>query len=277
MRAMGLFIFFFVISASAYIPSADFILSKVARSAGSGLYQVKQEVSFPTAQRNITVTETWWVQSDDLMFLKVEGPLFVQYYLYKGGKKFYFDENGKLLSTAKPRDFFPELLFERSSNELKQSLVNKKIIPAQALKKRPAVRNAKDIEALAQIDEPYLRLSRLGGKVSYVLGFSAKNENEPGIWVEQERFVINRLKLPSGADIVSESFAELSRNLVYPRSQKVSWNNQHVQIELSRADSLKGGVSFFEEKEFSKLASKNTPLPEEWAQSAVGEFYKRFR
>ncbi len=277
MKALAFSIFLFGASAMAYIPSADFILSKVTRNAGSGIYQVKQEVHFPTAQRNITVTETWWVQGNDVMFLKIEGPLFTQYFLYKNNKKFYFDNNGKLLSMPIPRDFHADLFFERSSNNLRQTLINKKLIPAQTLKKRPSIKTTKDLEAITKLDEPYLKLSRLGGKVSYVLGYAAKNENEPGVWIEQDRFVINKLKLPTGSEIVAESFAELSRNLTYPRSQKVIWDNQHVQIELSRGDSLRTGVSFFDESNFSKLASKNTPLPEEWVQSAVGDFYKRFR
>jgi len=77
---------FIGISSFAYIPSADFIFSKIVKNAGTGIYQVKQEVTFPTATRNITVTETWWIQSDDLMFMKAEGPLFNQYFLYKKGK-----------------------------------------------------------------------------------------------------------------------------------------------------------------------------------------------
>src|SRR5690606_3399495 len=145
--------------------------------------------------------------------------------------KYYFDGKGNLLSMPLPRDFHENLFFERSSSNLRQALISKKIIPAEAFKKRPTIRNEKDLEAIEKINEPYLKLSRLGGKVSYVLGYAARKDTEPGIWVEQDRFVINRIKLPSGSDIIAESFAELSKNLIYPRSQKVSWENQYVQIE----------------------------------------------
>lgn len=279
MKFIALFITFIFIGTSsfAYIPSADFIFSKIVKNAGSGIYQVKQEVTFPTAERNITVTETWWIQSDDLMFMKAEGPLFNQYFLYKKGKKYSFGSNGGLQASAIPTDFYEGLLFKRSSQDLKESLVTRKIVPAQTFKKRPIIKTAKDVKDVAAINEPYLRLTRLGGTVSYVLGFAAKEDGAPGVWVEQDRFTIKRLKLPSKVDITADGFADLSKNLVYPKSQKISWDNQYVQIELSRADGLSKGISFFDEKEFSKLENQNKPLPPEWAQSVVGDFYKRFR
>lgn len=264
-------------SAYAFIPSADFIFSRVVKNAGSGVYQIRQEVNFPTATRNITVTETWWIQSDDTMFLKSEGPLFTQYFLYKNGKKYSFNPNGGLQASNISPEFHEGLYFKRSSQNLKDALVARKIIPAQALKKRPMVKNPKDTKELANINEPYLKLSRLGGSISYVLGYAAQEDGAPGVWVEQDKFTLKKIKLPSKAETTVDSFAELSRSLVYPKSQKISWENQYVQIELSRADALNKGVEFFDEKQFAKLETQNKPLPPEWAQSVVGDFYKRFR
>jgi hypothetical protein len=275
----SLFLFFAVtvlsVSTFAFLPSADFIFSKVVKNAGTGVYLVKQEVTFPTAQRNITVTETWWIQNDDLMFLKAEGPLFTQYFLYKKGKKYSFNSSGQMQSSNLPADFHESLFFKRSSQDLKDSLVYRKILPAQTFKKRPMIKTPKDVTDLAQISEPYLKLSRLGGTISYLMGYAATEEGAPGIWVEQDRFAIKKIKLPSKSEMTADSFSELSRSLVYPKSQKISWDNQYVQIELSRADALSKGVEFFEEEQFSKL--QNKPLPPEWAQSVVGDFYKRFR
>jgi hypothetical protein len=279
MKFLVLFIslVFISISSFAYIPSADFILSKVVKNAGTGYYQVKQEVSFPTAERNITVTETWWIQDDDVMFMKAEGPLFTQYFLYKKGKKYFFNPNGGVLVSSIPADFYENLFFKRSTQDLKESLVAKKIVPAQIFKKRPMIKSAKDVKDVATINEPYLALTRLGETVSYLLGYAAKEDGATGIWVEQDHFAIKKLKLASKADITNDGFADLSKNLYYPKSQKVSWDNQYVQIELSRADGLSHGISFFNEKEFSKLEKQSKPFPPEWAQSVVGDFYKRFR
>lgn len=265
------------VSAYAYIPSADFIFTKVVKNAGSGVYQVKQEVSFPTATRNITVTETWWIANDDLMFLKAEGPLFTQYFLYKNGKKFSFNPNGGLQSSGYPADFHENLFFKRSSQGLKDSLIIRKIMPAITLKKRPIIKTAKDTKDLAQINEPYLKLARLGGSVNFVVGYAAQEEGAAGIWIDQDQFTIKKIKLASKSEMTAEGFAELSRSLVYPKSQKITWDNQYVQIELSRADALNKGVEFFDENQFAKLENQNKPLPPEWAQSVVGDFYKRFR
>ena len=279
MKSKLLFITLIIVSASAfaYIPSADFIFLKVVKNAGSGVYQVKQEVNFPTATRNITVTETWWIHNDDLMFLKAEGPLFTQYFLYKNGKKYFFGANGGLQSTSIPPDFHEGLFFKRNSQDLKDSLIARKIMPAQTLKKRPLIRTAKDTKDVAQVNEPYLKLARLGGTVSYVLGYAAHEEGAAGIWIEQDHFTIKKLKLSSKAEMSADSFAELSKSLMYPKSQKISWDTQYVQIELSRADGLAKGVEFFEESQFAKLENQNKSLPPEWAQGVVGDFYKRFR
>ncbi len=279
MKALFLFTTLVILSVStfAYIPSADFIFTKVVKNAGSGIYQVKQEVNFPTATRNITVIETWWIQNDDLMFLKAEGPLFTQYFLYKKGKKYSFGANGGLQASSIPADFHEGLFFKRSSQDLKDSLIQRKIMPAQTLKKRPLIKSAKEIKDVALINEPYLKLARLGGTVNYVLGYAAQEEGAPGIWVEQDHFTIKKIKLASKSEMTADTFAELSKSLMYPKSQKISWDTQYVQIELSRADSLNKGVEFFDENQFAKLENQNKALPPEWAQSVVGDFYKRFR
>ena len=273
----ALLLFVFSATTFAFIPSADFIFSKVVKNAGSGVYQVKQEVNFPTSTRNITVTETWWIQSDDLMFLKAEGPLFTQYFLYKKGRKYTFGPNGGVQASAIPSDFHEEFFFKRSSQNLKDTLVAKKILPAQTFRKRPIIKNPKETKDLANINEPYLKLSRLGGSINYLMGYAAQEEGAPGVWIEQDKFTLKKIKFASKAEVTADSFAELSRSLVYPKSQKIAWDNQYVQIELSRADALNKGVEFFEDAQFAKLENQNKPLPPELAQSVVGDFYKRFR
>lgn len=279
MKKAFLFITIALLSVStyAYIPSADFIFTKVVKNAGTGFYQLKQEVSFPTAARNITVTETWWIGNDDLMFLKAEGPLFTQYFLYKNGKKYSFNPNGGLQSSGLPQDFHENLFFKRSSNDLKDSLILKKVMPAITLKKRPLIRTPKDAKDLAQINEPYLKLSRFGGTVNFVLGYAAQEDGAAGIWIDQDQFTIKKIKLATKSEMTADGFVELSRNLVYPKSQKISWDTQYAQIEFSRADALNKGVEFFDENQFAKLENQNKAIPQEWAQSVVGDFYKRFR
>jgi hypothetical protein len=269
-------ILFFPLFALAYIPSADFIFTKVVQNSGKGVYQIKQEVSFPTAERNITVTETWWIAGENLMFLKAEGPLFNEYYLYKNGKRYFFNSEGKFVASAIPKDFFENLFFYRYSNPLREALINKKILPAQIFKKRPVVKNDKDMNAI--INEPYLKLSRLLGSITFLMGYAAQDEKAPGIWIEQDRFLIKKIHFPSDADFVADGFSELSRGLTYPKTQRISWeNNQSAVIELSRSDALSKPTSFFEEPAFSKLAAQNKSMPQDASLAVVADFYKRFR
>jgi len=275
MKKLILMISLLPLLAYAYIPSADFIFSKVVQNSGKGVYQIKQELSFQARDRAVTVTETWWVQSENSMFLKVEGPLFTQYYLYKNGKKYFFNSDGKFVSSSLPKDFYENLFFYRASQSLKESLISKKIIPVQIFKKRPVIKNSKEPAPL--VNEPYLKLSRFKGSVTFLMGQAAQNEQSPGLWVEQDRFLIKKVRFPSQAEVSADTYSELSRGLIYPKTQTVSWDKESVMIELSRADAINKGTEYLEESNFSKLANQNRPLPQDLTAGVVADFYKRFR
>jgi len=265
----------FPVLAYAYIPSADFIFTKMASNSGKGFYQIQQEVNFSTAEKLITVTESWWISNDGTLFLKASGPLYTEYFLYKNGKKYFFNAEGKLVSSPVPKDFYENLFFYRTSNSLKESLIKKQIVPAQILKKRPVVKNQKDLAAITS--EPYLKLAQVGGSVVFLMGPVAQDDSAAGIWVDQDRFMIKKLRFPSRAELYVDGYSELSRGLIYPKTLRINWENNSVTTELSRGDALQSGTEFFQEPSFAKLSEKFKPIPTELSRSVVADFYKRFR
>lgn len=274
MKLLNSILFLVCISANAYIPSPDFIIGKTVKNSGQGVYQIKQDLQFPLPDKTVSVTETWWVSGPDLQFVKIDGLLFTQYYLYKNGKKYSFNNQGQLVASANSPFFAEPFFFYRNSQDLKTALLQKKLAPAQAFKKRPTFKTKQELD---KWNEPFLGLSRFKGSVTYVLGFAAQNSAQPGIWIEQDRFVVRKIKLSQDAEISVESVSELSKSLSYPKTKIYTWQNGSVQADLTRGDSLKSGTEFFNENEFSKLANQNRELPQEYKGSLIEEFYKRFR
>lgn len=263
------------VSVSAYIPSADFIVNKAVKNAGSGIYQVRKEIVFANQARPVTVTEHWWIQNDDLMFLKAESPAFTQYFLYKGGKRYVFNSQKSMQATNLAEDFYMPLFFQRNPQGFKETLIRKKLAPAQTFKRRPTVRNAKDAHAIGQLQEPYLKLSRVKNTSSYLLGFASQSEEGAGIWLEQNQFTIKKIKFEDSAELNVDQHAELSKGLTTPKTYAVIWGGQTAQVELSQGNSIANGSTFFNENEFSKLSQQVKPIPEDY--TSVIEFYKKFR
>lgn len=263
------------VSVSAYIPSADFIINKAVKNAGSGIYQLRKEIVFANQARPVTVTEHWWIQNDDLMFLKAESPAFTQYFLYKDGKRYTFNSQNSMQATGLAEDFYMPLFFQRNSQGFKETLIRKKLAPVQTFKKRPVVRNAKEAHVIGQLQEPYLKLSRVKNTSSYLLGFASESEDRAGIWLEQNQFTIKKIKFEDSAELSVDQHAELSKGLTTPKTYVVIWGGQTAQVELSQGNSIPNGSTFFNENEFSKLSQQVKPIPDDY--TSVIEFYKKFR
>lgn len=274
MKSILVFVSLLSFAVYAYIPSPDFIVSKTVKNSGQGFYQIKKDVQFPLADKTVSLTETWWVAGPDTLFLKVDGLLFTQYFLYKNGKKYSFNNQGQMVSSTYSPLFVEPFFLYRNSQDFKTALFQKKIAPQTAFKKRPIFKNNQE---LAKWSEPYLALSRFKGTVTYLLGFAAQDNQQPGIWIEQDRFVIRKIKLAADVEISVDATSELSRSLIYPKTKTYSWQTNSVQADLTRGDALKTGSEFFNESEFAKLANQNKDLPVEYKNTVIEEFYKRFR
>lgn len=266
--------FSLLLMANAYIPSADFIVSKATKNSGNGPYQIQQDLTFSLPDRNLTLTETWWVAGPNLMFLKVDGLPFTQYYLYTGTKRMSFNSEKQSISSRISPFFLEPFFFYRNAREFKDALLQKKLTPAATFRKRPTFKNSQD---LLNWEEPFLTLSRLNGVVTYLLGSPIKDANQSGVWFEQDRFTIRKIKIKTDAEITVDSISELSRSLTFPKNRSYSWDTHSVQSELIRGDSIKNIPKFTKETEFVGLASKVRPLPPELKGTVVEEFYLRFR
>lgn len=264
----------------AYIMPTRTILSKTSEKAGSGAYSIDQEVQFANGDETISLRETWIIEDERNMRLTVTGTKELQgqfslQFLYKNGQKISL-QGGSQKTEKVPEDFLERFFNFRKSESFASVLTYFKIIPPNALKKKVYAKAA-DFKYEA---EPWVRYSRAGGVVNYAFGNPTPPNEErgyPGIWIEQDHFVIRKLRLPSQVEIVADNYGEFSRDLFYPRSRTVRWGNNAVNIRLLTVSGKPANVA-----KLMQPASLN--VPNNWngisgmpVRDVITEFYTRFR
>lgn len=265
-------------TAHAWIPRPVIILQKTSENAGSGTYQIEQEVQFQNGSDVLTLKENWLIENDSNMKLHVtsardqQNREAVNFYIqYNGGNR---SANTSLIPNKKIGDeFLQKYFFIRSSEVWAQTLQRWDIASANSLLKKPG-RTGKDSNGA---DEPYLRLSRSGGVTTYAFGQAATAANPtPGLWIEQDQFVLRKLRLNTQAEMAADKFSSYTRNLNYPRVQTVRWGNNSVTIQtISVAARTKEQAAAFASKLNS--SGKTEGLQGQPAAATVEDFYKRFR
>ncbi len=125
-------------------------------------------------------------------------------------------------------DFSEKYFYFRDFKVIASDLVKAKMASSELLEKKKIL-NIKDY---SYKNEDFLRLSRVGGVVTFAFGTPAPvgEEAPPGLWVEQDQFVIRKIRLPSRAEIGAEKHTGFSKGLFFPKTRFVKWDNKQVQI-----------------------------------------------
>ncbi|MEK2647181.1 hypothetical protein [Bdellovibrio sp. BCCA] len=267
--------------AMAYIIPTRTILQKTAENAGSGIYAIEQEVQFSNGEETVAVKETWLIDSDRTMRLTVTGAKDLQnsfklQYIYNGGQKWSMTNNNRASSKV-PDDFLEKFLNFRNPEIFANTLAHFKMIPASAFQKKPVGKTGADFK---NEPESWVRYSRTGGVVNYALGIPTpvdQEQNYPGIWIEQDQFVVRKLRLPSQVEMSANNYNQFARGLSYPRARTIRWGNNTVTIRLISASARpQTAVNLFQPSSLDanlKWDGINS-LP---AKDVITEFYTRFR
>lgn len=283
MQALVVFIFLIVspLSAFSYILPTRTILQKTSENAGAGIYAIEQEVQFSNGDDTLLLKEMWLVDSDRTMRLTVTGGKELQnsfrlQFLYNGGQKWSL--SGTQRKSEKVPDEFLERFFNMRNPEIfANTLAHFKIIPAGAFNKKPLGRTGAEVK---YEPEGWIRYSRTGGVVNYAMGLptpSSQDYGNPGIWIQQDEFVIRKLRLPSQTELVANNYNSFSRGLSYPRSRTIRWGNNTVTIRLISASARpQTAVSLFQPSSLD-IPTKWDGLDSLQAKEVITEFYTRFR
>lgn len=278
--------FFLNSTAFAYVPPYWMILSRVADNHGKNIYLVEQKVVFSHGEDALVANERWSIAGENSLRLEVTGQQQLRdrlqlTYIYFNGKRYSVGESGQIKSEKISPDFFEIYFHFRASKNIKSMLVAQNIAPAISLKSEAHRYSPKTPYAAP---EPYVRLARAGGVLNYAIGVPTPvsgSEPLPGIWIEQDQFVIRKLRLQSQLEINAQKYKSFSGGLWLPQERQILWGEQSVQIFLNSASTLANSPNLKKTLEPSSLNATSAgtrPLPSLLPEDPViREFYTRMR
>jgi len=273
-------------SVYAYIPDYHMIMSKTADRHGRGVYLIEQDVVFRGDPDPLVVRETWYISGESAMRVNIEGRgglkgLIQGAVIFEANQKTWRDEAGALKSSKLNEDWTEPFFHFRYSKNFKPKLVALKIAPSESLRERnPIVSGAERLD-YTYPKQDFLRLSRTGGTVNYAIGTPTPPDDtnaQPGLWIEQDQFVIRKIRLPTQSLIEAGDYARHSEGLWLPRSRTYHFGANSVQVFVSSVKWLGRSLSSDLLRTSSLDPQKNGAVLVKWPEHAVvKEFYQRFR
>jgi hypothetical protein len=261
--------------AEGYIPHSSTIANRTAKNSGKGLYVVEQEVRFRTASDPVVLRERWVVENGETMRLSVsspkagsEGARFEAF--YREGKRTAPDFQGSVRTSSLSPEFLEGFFHSRSGRGLLGAMVRAKVAPAAILREKP---RASNLNQISHQREPYVRLGRTGGVVAWVFGEATPADSAkpyPGAWIEQDMFVVRKVRFPSEAEVVAERHNVYGGSMRFPRVRTLSWGNHSAEIHVLSVKPISAQQAQLSGTPDAKAA--NLPDLEQ-----VREFYSRFR
>lgn len=264
----------------AYIPPTRMILQRTAENSGSGIYAIEQEVQFNNVHDSLFLRETWLVENDRTMRVTVSGTKDLKdqiklQFIYAGGQR--WSQNLNRESRRISEEFIERYFNFRSTEHLAANLMQNKILPANAFAKKPLPKN---LDTLKYEPDEFVRLSRTGGVANYAFGTPSPAEGTPtpGLWIEQDQFLIRKLRLPSQVEVTADNYIQYARGLNYPKVRTVRWGQNTVTIRLIGINARPAAANTNQFQPSSlDTSTKLDGLLNQPAREAVIEFYSRFR
>ncbi|MCB0411517.1 MAG: hypothetical protein KDD22_03270 [Bdellovibrionales bacterium] len=265
----------------SYIPDYHMILSRVAENHGRGAYVIDQEVILPGENAPLHIKEQWIIKDEYSMAVLLEGQgplknLVNGQIVYDQNNKYFTFGSGVQRITLNSDWWMPFFHFRFSKN-IKSKIVALKMAPASSLQERKFTGTP---QSPAYSNQEFLRLSRTGGVVNYAIGAPTPADSSKsfsGLWIEQDQFVVRKIRLPSQALVVADDYSRYSRQQSLPKEIKVNWDNSQAQILVTQVKSISNTDPRMKMLSAKSLtSSKNIALkmPE---VPILREFYQRFR
>lgn len=269
-------------TAQAAIPHSHTIAARVARGHGRNAYVIEQEVQFRTSAEPLVLRENWIVEHGDRMRLTVtpaqtgaKGSDAARLEaLYLDGKRWITDPTANgIRAGAVGAEFIESAFHARTAKGFLASLVRSRIVPASFMHDRPRITK---LEQIKYQPEPLVRLGRDSGVVAWIFGEPSPAEGKPNpqAWIEQDSFVLRRLRFPSEAEVVADRISSFPNNLKFPRERTVTWGDNIVTIRVVSIRSISLNKNHAMDVKTFTAGAKHARLPD---LAQVREFYSRFR
>lgn len=272
-------------TASAYIPDYQMILSRTAENHGRGGYVIEQDVVFRGEPDPLVVREVWTVTGDNALRVDFSGRgslkgLVQGAIIYDQNQKQWRDDAGKLLTSRLSDDFAEGFFHFRISKSFKPKLVALKIAPSESLRERNPIAGGPEKLDFSYPAQDFVRLSRSGGTVNYAIGTPSPADGSPlpGLWIEQDQFVVRKVRFPSTSTVTAGEYVRNSGGMWLPQERTYSWGTSSAQVHVASVKPISGKPSPEIFKATSLDPQKNpnvsVKLPN---QDILREFYQRFR
>ncbi len=267
------------LSSYAYVPSLELILQQMTKNNGRGLYLIDQDVVIPANPFPYVVHEQWLIENENKMRVRITGKkelkgLLDMTIIYSYNKKYTINESLKKVSSPLS-PFFIERFFH-----FRKPVFVKRQLAAQAILPKSSVR-ALSKESVTHSLSPYMRLARLSGVVTYFIGNPSVNGEgkNPGLWVEQDQFVLRKLRYSDGTELIAEQHQRHSRGIKTPQKRTLTWGEKTVYINTNRVRPASSSAINRRRLSHLSLNVKKEPhlarkVPD---VEVVKEFYSRFR
>lgn len=276
------FTLMFFLQAQAYIPSSKMILGRVVENAFKLPLFVEQDLTLTLAEKTISVKEQWLFESENSIRLIVRGDKDLKdQVLFQNS---YSDLqrtssiSGSNIVNKMPRPLFEKMFFIKTSENLMKFLIHQGIVADEILRSQ----NFKKLpgnNGFQYLPESFLRFGRVGGVVAYVFGPAPHGEVlNPGFWVEQDQFIILKIRSATGEELRVEKPTLYSRGARWPKDLSYTWGGNHstaqAQVQVISVKTAEAP----QKQLFQKVSDKRTAEFERTlGKSLIEEFYQRFR
>ncbi|OFZ19385.1 MAG: hypothetical protein A2Z20_02035 [Bdellovibrionales bacterium RBG_16_40_8] len=200
-------------------------------------------------------------------------------YVYQNNRRYGIDENGVKRVEKTSDDFFEPYFHFRFSKNIKPMLVSQNIAPAISLRSE----SHRYSENKPRPDpDAYTRLSRVGGTIAYAIGSptpSSSTDLYPGIWIEQDHFVIRKLRLLSQLEISANQYKSYSNDLWLPYNRSIRWSGNTAKIQINSATPVAASPKVKTLLQSESLNfGENPNLSRQLSEDAIiKDFYSRLR
>lgn len=264
----------------AYIPSSKMILDKVVENALKTPLYVEQEVHLVSSQSSVFLKEQWLFENENSFRVIVRGEKDLQdlihFQINVSENQRSSSLSGSMKSSKLPHPLFEKVFFIKNAENLKRFLVQQEIIGneifnSQNFKKIPG-NNGFQHQA-----EPFLRLGRVGGIVSYIFGSTPRDEKlTPGFWVEQDLFNILKLRNSQGEEFRTEKVVSFSRGARWSKEMQFSWGTPQSTAQI-QTTTVKVADTNHRQLFQKRVDRRGQDFERHSGKNLVEEFYSRFR
>ena len=202
---------------------------------GKKQYKILRKVLLQSGNKQVEVREKWLIANGNKMKLEVSSLdinapwKFVIVYGTRNRKT--LTNRQKIKSFKKSREFLEPLFHERNHEKMMRRLISHNFMPSWVTG-LPPPRFSNNQTLITP--EPFIFLEPLEGSVNYSIGASQTTSGGlgPRLWVEQDSFVIRKIRLGSKAELINGPFQNFNDGLKLPEKQNVSWNKGVANITL---------------------------------------------